>query len=144
MTNARDRQNPVQGTMVMPELHLAWFWCISASTGATVPPVVLRKRLELLEVETQTWRRAMTGSWGAQELGKEGEGIGDGWTYSLAFKATGQQVQAKGRVQLSREPEPRFQGRGRAGRAAMVGRYMLPFWGHAWVVTPLLIGPHSV
>lgn len=129
MTNARDRQNPVQGTMVMLELHLACFWCISVLTGMSVPPVVLRKGLELPEVEAQTSRRAMTASWGAWDSGTEGEGIGDGRTYVLAFKATGQQVQAKGRVQLSREPEPRFQGRGRAGSAAMVGRYHAAFLG---------------
>lgn len=130
--------------MVMLELHLACFWCISASTGDSVPPVVLRKGLELPEVEAQTSRRAMTGSWGAQESGTEDEGIGDGWTYILAFKETGQQVQAKGRGQLSREPEPRFQAEGEPAVLPWWGDTMLPFWGHAWVVTPLLIGPHSV
>lgn len=144
MTNARGRQIPVQGTMVMMELHLACFWCISVSTDASMPPVVLRKGLELLEVEAQTSRRATTGFWGTQESGKEGEGIGDGWTCILAFKATGQQVQAKGRVQLSREPEPRFQGRGRAGSAAMVGRHHAAFLGTCLGCDTPPIGPHSV
>lgn len=94
---------PIQGTMMLPTPHLAYFWCIPALTATSVPPVVLRKGPELLEVEAQSLRWAMPDSWGAQESEKEGEGIGDGWTYSLTFKAAGQQVQAKGRVQLSRE-----------------------------------------
>lgn len=63
---------------MMLKPFLACFCCISVLTGTSVPPVVLRKGLGLLEVEAQTLRRATTGCWGAQESGKEGEGIRDG------------------------------------------------------------------
>lgn len=65
-----------------------------------------------------------------------------------AFKAAGQQVQAMGRVQLSRETVSQSQGCRAAGEPAVQ-----PWWGaamHATFVgrhlgvTPVLTGPHSV
>lgn len=76
MTNARGLQNPYPGdgdhVETLPGILLVY----SALTGVSVPPVVLRKGPGLLGLEAQTSRGAVTGFRGAQELGKEGEGVG--------------------------------------------------------------------
>ena len=138
VTNARGLQNPHlvdhDNVETLPGIFLVYFcvdWYFYASCC----------------VEKGTWA---AGSWGPGLEMSNNRLLERGSVMAgplPAFKAAGQQVQAKGRVQLSREPVSQSQCRRVLGEPAVLrwwGAAMLPFWRRAWTVTPLSPGQAPV